>query len=197
MADWQKLSGGVVVRLYPYRWFSSFVCNYQQVAFLIVDEMHSKHPELIQDKYWDDIVPDELPHTVASQAFRKAPFLGSTAHLEMTAFEAEIIPAASQLDKLDEESEVETEDDGLIPSDGGESGYSFWNLKKNSFLTHFNLNRLPIRKSSRKRVVRQTSVSSEAPNSFSSATHLKVSRKASVASMLNRVFGKDNSGKWL
>ncbi len=95
----------------------------RQVSYLIVDEMHNEHPELIRDQYWDDILPKELPHTIASQAFRTSPHLGSTAHLEMTAFETEIFTGSSMLHKLDEVSEDDaTEDEGLIPSDGGESG---------------------------------------------------------------------------
>lgn len=29
---------------------------------MIVDEMHATHPELVKDAYWDDILPDVLPH---------------------------------------------------------------------------------------------------------------------------------------
>lgn len=35
-----------------------------QVSYLIVDEMHHEHPELIKDQYWDEIFPTELPYTV-------------------------------------------------------------------------------------------------------------------------------------
>ena len=89
---------------------------------MIVDEMHAEHPELIRDQYWDDVLPDELPHTVASQQFRTSPYMGSTAHLEMTAHQTEIFPSGTpQLHKLDEESEEGTEED-MEHSDGGESG---------------------------------------------------------------------------
>jgi len=78
-------------------------------------------------------LPKELPHTVASQAFRTSPHMGSTAHLEMTAFETEIFTPSSQLHQLDEESEGDSlDDDDLIPSDGGESGY-FLNLNLTLF----------------------------------------------------------------
>jgi len=33
-----------------------------QVSYLIADKMHGKHPELTRDKYWDDVMPDQLPH---------------------------------------------------------------------------------------------------------------------------------------
>ena len=34
-----------------------------QVSYMIVDEMHSHHPELIRDQYWDEIFPEALPYT--------------------------------------------------------------------------------------------------------------------------------------
>ena len=51
-----------------------------QVAYLIVDEMHAEHPELIKDQHWDDGVPDELPYTIAAEETRSGePWLESTA----------------------------------------------------------------------------------------------------------------------
>lgn len=89
---------------------------------MIVDEMHNEHPELLRDQYWDEM-PQELPHTIASQAFRTSPHMGSTAHLAMTAYEKDIFPSSSQLHKLDEESEDQsTENEGISPEDGGEAG---------------------------------------------------------------------------
>lgn len=38
---------------------------------MIVDEMHEEHPELLKDQYWDDVVPKDLPYTVASEHYRK------------------------------------------------------------------------------------------------------------------------------
>lgn len=38
---------------------------------MIVDEMHDEHPELLKDQYWNQVVPDELPYTVASEHYRK------------------------------------------------------------------------------------------------------------------------------
>ena len=101
----------------------------QQVSYLIVDEMHAEHPELIRDQYWDDVLPDELPHTVASQPLgHHSPYMGSTAHIAIPAQQTEIFngSATPQLHKLDEVSEASTSlDDDDIPSDGGESGYLF------------------------------------------------------------------------
>lgn len=38
---------------------------------MIVDEMHEEHPELLKDQYWDEVVPKELPYTVASEHYRR------------------------------------------------------------------------------------------------------------------------------
>lgn len=38
---------------------------------MIVDEMHEEHPELLKDQYWDDVVPKDLPYTIASEHYRK------------------------------------------------------------------------------------------------------------------------------
>ena len=87
--------------------------------------MHAEHPELIRDQYWDAVLPDELPHTVASQPFRSSPYMGSTAHLEMSAEQAEPYPtsATPQLHRLDEESDEDNvTDEEMIPMDLGESG---------------------------------------------------------------------------
>uniref|UniRef100_A0A1B6LHQ2 Bestrophin homolog n=1 Tax=Graphocephala atropunctata TaxID=36148 RepID=A0A1B6LHQ2_9HEMI len=40
-------------------------------AYMIVDEMHEDEPEVVKDKYWDDIVPKELPYTIGSAGYRK------------------------------------------------------------------------------------------------------------------------------
>ncbi|KAG8247976.1 bestrophin-2-like [Homalodisca vitripennis] len=40
-------------------------------AYMIVDEMHEDEPEVVKDVYWDEIVPKELPYTIASAGYRK------------------------------------------------------------------------------------------------------------------------------
>ncbi|XP_075228579.1 bestrophin 2 isoform X1 [Lycorma delicatula] len=42
-----------------------------KAAYMIVDEMHEEHPELLKDQYWDDVVPKDLPYTVASEHYRR------------------------------------------------------------------------------------------------------------------------------
>ncbi|XP_044254393.1 bestrophin homolog 22 isoform X2 [Tribolium madens] len=48
-----------------------------KAAYMIVDEMHEEHPELLKDQYWDEVVPKELPYTVASEHYRKEEPKGS------------------------------------------------------------------------------------------------------------------------
>ncbi|XP_030384427.1 bestrophin-4 [Scaptodrosophila lebanonensis] len=50
------------------------------VSYLIVDEMHQNHPELVKDQYWDEVFPNELPYTNESQ--RQPPPEASTAKLD-------------------------------------------------------------------------------------------------------------------
>ncbi|XP_036327626.1 bestrophin-2-like [Rhagoletis pomonella] len=54
-----------------------------QVSYLIVDEMHHEHPELVKDQYWDEIFPNELPYQGDSK--REEPPEQSTARLDFTA----------------------------------------------------------------------------------------------------------------
>lgn len=54
-----------------------------QVAYMIVDEMHHEHPELIKDQYWDEIFPTELPYTTETAAFREKHPQPSTANIEI------------------------------------------------------------------------------------------------------------------
>lgn len=34
-----------------------------QASYMIVDEMHEEHPELLKDQYWEEVVPKDLPYT--------------------------------------------------------------------------------------------------------------------------------------
>ncbi|CAH0385605.1 unnamed protein product [Bemisia tabaci] len=43
-----------------------------KAAYMIVDEMHEEHPELLKDQYWDEVVPKDLPYTVASEHYRRS-----------------------------------------------------------------------------------------------------------------------------
>jgi len=52
-----------------------------QVSYLIVDEMHHEHPELVRDQYWDEIFPNELPYGDNGDLKREAPPEPSTAKI--------------------------------------------------------------------------------------------------------------------
>lgn len=52
-----------------------------QVSYMIVDEMHHEHPELIKDQYWDAILPAQLPYT--AETLREQHPQPSTANIEV------------------------------------------------------------------------------------------------------------------
>lgn len=59
-----------------------------KASYMIVDEMHEEHPELLKDQYWEDIVPRELPYTVASEHYRKEEPKGSAETYKIKAQDA-------------------------------------------------------------------------------------------------------------
>lgn len=73
-----------------------------QVAYLIVDEMHHEHPTLVKDQYWDDVLPIELPHTVASAEYKEEEPQPSTANIEVSRKGAEVIPVIPSSVRVDE-----------------------------------------------------------------------------------------------
>lgn len=73
-----------------------------QVSYLIVDEMHHDHPELLKDQYWDSVLTTELPYTVASMNNREQPPEASTANIQVKADKAEIIPMVPSGVKIDD-----------------------------------------------------------------------------------------------
>lgn len=73
-----------------------------QVSYLIVDEMHHDHPELLKDQYWDQVLPVELPYTVATEQFREEYPLPSTANIEVNKVGSEVIPVVPSSIKVDE-----------------------------------------------------------------------------------------------
>ena len=46
-----------------------------QVGYLIVE--HDDCPELLQDKYWEECIPREIPYTVGAEKYKKDEFIGS------------------------------------------------------------------------------------------------------------------------
>lgn len=66
---------------------------------MIVDEMHEEHPELLKDQYWEEVVPTELPYTVASEHYRRFEPKGSAETYKVKqadAMYANIIPSKRQ-----------------------------------------------------------------------------------------------------
>jgi len=57
-----------------------------------VDEMHSEHPELIRDQYWD-MNQFDLPYTTASEPYKQEPHIGSAADIEVPT-EVRYIPSS-------------------------------------------------------------------------------------------------------
>ena len=45
------------------------------MAYLIVD--HKDEPELLKDKFWDEIIPTELVYTIGAEIFKNTEFEGS------------------------------------------------------------------------------------------------------------------------
>lgn len=48
-----------------------------QMAYLIVDEMHNEHPELLKDQYWNEM-PSQLPDRVKDENDRKGSYVDPT-----------------------------------------------------------------------------------------------------------------------
>lgn len=71
-----------------------------QVSYMIVDEMHHEHPELIRDQYWDEIFPNELPYSQAAEKFREEHPEPSTAKIEVS--KAAAMPTNLSSVKIDE-----------------------------------------------------------------------------------------------
>ena len=46
-----------------------------QVGYLIVE--HEESPELLQDKYWDMTIPQDIPYTIAAEKYKAEEFVGS------------------------------------------------------------------------------------------------------------------------
>ncbi|GAB0095653.1 Bestrophin [Sergentomyia squamirostris] len=70
-----------------------------KASYMIVDEMHEEHPELLKDQYWEEVVPKELPYTVASEHYRRHEPKGSAEHYKVKqadAVYANIIPAKNR-----------------------------------------------------------------------------------------------------
>ncbi|XP_044754880.1 uncharacterized protein LOC123313857 isoform X2 [Coccinella septempunctata] len=59
-----------------------------KASYMIVDEMHEEHPELLKDQFWEEVVPKELPYTVASEHYQREEPKGSADHYKIKAPDA-------------------------------------------------------------------------------------------------------------
>ncbi|XP_036337619.1 uncharacterized protein LOC118747667 [Rhagoletis pomonella] len=76
-----------------------------KAAYMIVDEMHEEHPELLRDQYWECVVPKELPYTVASEHYRREEPKGSAENYKIKkedAMYANIVPGGAKRGQVDD-----------------------------------------------------------------------------------------------
>ncbi|KAL0102089.1 hypothetical protein PUN28_018558 [Cardiocondyla obscurior] len=143
-----------------------------QVSYLIVDEMHHEHPELIRDQYWDEVFPTELPYTAASQPYREEPPQPSTAGIQLSAAQLELQPSSVKIDDMapdDQKFRTDIADDAV-------SGIHF--------IASGKLSRSASRVSNRERNLSGGSTPSNLGESLT--------RVSSVTSVLKRLFSKDD-----
>ncbi|XP_069686596.1 uncharacterized protein [Periplaneta americana] len=146
-----------------------------QVSYVIVDEMHQEHPEMVKDQYWDEVIPAELPYTVASKLYQTGPPPGSTDNVEVSLEQAEFIP----LETVAEEAQEDVDDLGDIELDvEGSDG------RGTRRETH------PM-----KIITRQKTDSSGSINTSSYSGGPRGGRKSSVLNMLTRLFRREESSR--
>ena len=82
-----------------------------QVAYLIVDEMHAEHPELVKDQFWEEGgggIPEELPYTLAAEETRTGrPWTESTADIAIS-------PRQSEFRREESQEEIRLRNDSQI-----------------------------------------------------------------------------------
>lgn len=144
------------------------------VSYLIVDEMHHEHPELIRDQYWDEVFPTELPYTVASEPYRDQHPEPSTANIAVSDADAEYVLPSSL--------KVDGELVGL--ADDNQSGIHFSAKRSTS--------RVSVQDHARHRTLSASSSTSINTNLGSVAGSLH--RVGSVTSVLKRLFSRESTG---
>ncbi|CAB3228351.1 unnamed protein product [Arctia plantaginis] len=152
-----------------------------QVSYMIVDEMHHEHPELIRDQYWDEVFPAELPYTLATENQREAHPEPSTSRVAVPLRQRSMVLSAPSNVKIDEMAPSNTVSYKFDPpeqlqmNDDAVSGI------------HFIVNR------GSKRGKRDDRNSMGSTNSMASLQQTPMTRTNSVTSMLKRLFSKDES----
>ncbi|XP_011051183.1 PREDICTED: bestrophin-2-like isoform X2 [Acromyrmex echinatior] len=143
-----------------------------QVSYLIVDEMHNEHPELIRDQYWDQIFPAELPYTAAAQPFREEHPKPSTAGIQLSAAQQELQPSSVKIDEINDQMDDQKFHSDI--ADDAASGICF---------TAGKMSRSTSRVSNRDRNISGDSTSNLGES---------LTRVASVTNALKRLFSKDD-----
>ncbi|XP_045763507.1 bestrophin-4-like isoform X2 [Maniola jurtina] len=141
-----------------------------QVSYMIVDEMHHEHPELIKDQYWDEVFPSELPYTIATENQREEHPEPSTARVAVPPRQCSMVTVAPSNVKIDEMVPSNTQ---LQMNDDAQSGI------------HFIVSR------GSKRGKKDDRNSMGSSNSMASLQQTPMTRTNSVTSMLKRLFSKD------
>ncbi|KAH1028681.1 bestrophin-4 isoform X2 [Dendroctonus ponderosae] len=138
-----------------------------QISYLIVDEMHHDHPELVRDQYWDEVFPPELPYTAAAAAaesMRNTHPLPSTANIAVKPEEQELMnPLSAKVDPM--QTYIDNMQTGPI---------TFSANKAAGF-------------KSRKNSSNSLAIGSSVPDAMS------MPRVASVTSLLKRFFSRDDT----
>ncbi|XP_055696079.1 bestrophin homolog 1 isoform X2 [Lutzomyia longipalpis] len=70
-----------------------------KASYMIVDEMHEEHPELLKDQYWGEVVPKDLPYTQGSEHYRRHEPKGSAENYKVKptdALYANIVPSKNR-----------------------------------------------------------------------------------------------------
>ncbi|XP_050362804.1 bestrophin-4 isoform X1 [Nymphalis io] len=151
-----------------------------QVSYMIVDEMHHEHPELIKDQYWDEVFPSELPYTIATENQREEHPEPSTARVAVPPRQRSMVTVAPSSVKIDEMMPSNTVSYKFAPpeqlqmNDDAQSGI------------HFIVSR------GSKRGKKEDRNSMGSTNSMVSLQQTPMTRANSVTSMLKRLFSKDD-----
>ncbi|XP_047522699.1 bestrophin-4 isoform X1 [Pieris napi] len=150
-----------------------------QVSYMIVDEMHHEHPELVKDQYWDEVFPSELPYTIATENQREEHPEPSTARVAVPLRQRSMVTVNPSSVKIDEMMPSNTVSYKFAPaeqlqmSDDAQSGI------------HFMVTR------GSKRGKRDERNSMGSSNSMVSLQQ-PMTRTNSVTSMLKRLFSKED-----
>ncbi|CAG4964496.1 unnamed protein product [Parnassius apollo] len=151
-----------------------------QVSYMIVDEMHHEHPELIKDQYWDEVFPSELPYTIATENHREEHPEPSTSRVTVPVRQRSmttVVPSNVKIDEMVPSNTVSYKfapPEQLQMNDDAASGI------------HFIVSR------GSKRGKKEDRNSMGSNNSMASLQQTPMTRTNSVTSMLKRLFSKED-----